>query len=108
MTTVFIHALGDVPTPPLFGAIMQSAGESRGGGGGGGGGGAGGGGGDGTPLPDDWRRTLCGFTVLMAVSAGILAGRVAAIPHGDNMLRSFQKIQKSLKPVYVVHVHKLP
>jgi hypothetical protein len=62
MTTVFIHALGDVPTPPLFGAILQSAGKAHGGGG------------DGTPQPDDWRRTLCGFTVLMAVSAGVLAG----------------------------------
>jgi MFS family permease len=69
MTTVFIHGLGDVPTPPLFGAILQRAAQIRGAG-------AAGSGGDGTPLPDDWRRALCGFTVLMAVSAGVLAGVV--------------------------------
>jgi hypothetical protein len=54
MTTVFIHALGDVPTPPLFGVILQSFAKDDGLGLG--------------PQPDDWRRTLCGFTAFMAVS----------------------------------------
>ena len=79
MTTVFIHALGDVPTPPLFGAILQRLGEGGGGEGGGGDsskGGAGHDGTHGTPTPDDWRWTLCGFTLLMAASAAILAGVV--------------------------------
>ena len=30
LTTVFIHLCGDVPTPPLFGAALQSAARARG------------------------------------------------------------------------------
>ena len=55
MTTVAIHALGDVPTPPLFGATLQAL--------------AGGG----ALRPEHWRVALCAFTAGLLVSAGVLA-----------------------------------
>ena len=58
MTTVFIHALGDVPTPPLFGATLQALA------------------GDGALKAEHWRAALCAFTCALLVSAGIL-GRTA-------------------------------
>ena len=58
MTTVFIHALGDVPTPPLFGATLQALA------------------GDGALKAEHWRSALCAFTCALLVSAGIL-GRTA-------------------------------
>ena len=65
LTTVFIHLLGDVPTPPLFGAALQSAARARGG--------------DGAaPAPEDWRRILAGFTVAMLAAAATFAATAAA------------------------------
>jgi len=55
MTTVAIHALGDVPTPPLFGATLQAL--------------AGGG----ALEPAHWRVALCAYTTGLLVSAGVLA-----------------------------------
>ena len=53
LVTVIIHALGDVPTPPLFGLALEAS--------------AGGAGG--APTPANWRAVLGGFTALMAVAA---------------------------------------
>ena len=52
LVTVIIHALGDVPTPPLFGLALEAS--------------AGGAGG--APTPANWRAVLGGFTALMAVA----------------------------------------
>jgi len=57
LVTVIIHALGDVPTPPLFGLALEAS--------------AGGGGG--APTPANWRAVLGGFTALMAVAAATWA-----------------------------------
>ena len=57
LVTVIIHALGDVPTPPLFGLALEAS--------------AGGAGG--APTPANWRAVLGGFTALMAVAAATWA-----------------------------------
>ena len=54
-----------MPTPPLFGAALQSAARARGG--------------DGAaPAPEDWRRILAGFTVAMLAAAAAFAATAAA------------------------------
>ena len=63
MTTVLVHAFGDVPTPPLFGAALSATGRRRA---------------DGAPTPDDWRRVLSAFTTLMAVAAVVFAAAAPA------------------------------
>ena len=64
LVTVIIHALGDVPTPPLFGLALEAS--------------AGGGGG--APTPANWRAVLGGFTALMAVAAATWAAGAGAMP----------------------------
>ena len=50
MTTVTIHLLGDVPTPPLFGHVLER---------------------DGPPTPARWRHTCAAFTMLFVVAAAV-------------------------------------
>ena len=50
MTTVTIHLLGDVPTPPLFGHVLER---------------------DGPPTPARWRRACASFTLLFVVAAAV-------------------------------------
>jgi len=75
LVTVIIHALGDVPTPPLFGLALEAS--------------AGGGGG--APTPANWRAVLGGFTALMAVAAATWAagaGAMASEASEDSLAQS--------------------
>lgn len=48
MTTVIIHVLGDVPTPPIFGHVLEQNGE---------------------PTPRRWRDVCSAFTLLFVAAA---------------------------------------
>ena len=75
LVTVIIHALGDVPTPPLFGLALEAS--------------AGGAGG--APTPANWRAVLGGFTALMAVAAATWAagaGAMASEASEDSLAQS--------------------
>ena len=55
MTTVFVHLLGDVPTPPMFGVALGRE-----------------------PEAGDWRAALGGFTVAMLVAAAAFGAAAVA------------------------------
>lgn len=64
LVTVFIHLLGDVPTPPLFGVLLEHIAGDRD---------------KSQPSPDDWRLALTLFTLLLALSAGVWGVGAAGI-----------------------------
>lgn len=88
MTTVTIHLLGDVPTPPLFGHFLEM---------------------NGAPTPERWRHVCASFTFLFILSSAILAlsshraknapdHRRVGSAHGDEPDDSRDDVGDSLLP----------